>query len=186
MAKRGRRPVVVKQISDLIRGVAALGLFGCLCLVCVALFAGEPTVPECGCGRAVVVTLADRLAGESLFGALGVCVLCIGVGVARLWGRAVRAVPASTLCERLGLDLEGLRRYTEQRGIEPRFVIGDQPHYELSDFGEAATLLRASAAAGPDELLRASGSGAAVPPEDLLRAAHPISRGDAEARRDAE
>jgi hypothetical protein len=166
---RGRRPVVVKNVNDLIGGILAFTMFGCLLFAAVLLFATEPAVRDCGCGRTVVTTMAERLAGMSFFGAIGLCVFGAGFSIARVRRRALQSIPESALCSRLGLDSDALRRFTEERGIQPSFVIADHPHYDLKDFGEAATLLRASApGTSPDELLRAAHPAGPQSSKDLL------------------
>lgn len=169
-AKRGRNPVVVKSVNSLIGGILVFTVFGCVLFAFVPVFALEPTVRECGCGRTVVTTLADRLAGEAFFSAIGLAMLGGSFYIARVRHGALRSVPESALCQRFGLDAATLRQFAEARGIQPSFVIADHLHYDLKDFGDAATLLRASTpGTSPEELLRAARPASPHSPNDLLR-----------------
>lgn len=74
------------------------------------------------------------------------------------------------VCQTLGLDARALEQVAEERAIKPRIIINEQPYYDLSDFTEAMSLLRASSApTQPDTLLRPAAY-SETSPDLLLRA----------------
>lgn len=89
------------------------------------------------------------------------------------WRRNYEAqMPVEKICERLGVDAETVRQIAVEKDIKPRSIINEQPMYNLHDFGDVGTLLRASEApVSADTLLRAVDSApSSTPQEELLRA----------------
>jgi hypothetical protein len=75
------------------------------------------------------------------------------------------------IVEQLGVDAEEMERLAENNKIKPRYIINDEPMYDLTDFGEAGILLRGSSAPVLQEtLLRAATGQTETPQEELLRA----------------
>jgi hypothetical protein len=71
----------------------------------------------------------------------------------------------------LGVDKAELNQIVEERGIRPKYNINGEDFYDRRDFGDVATLLRASAPSVEKQqsLLRAAGNVQAQP-DTLLRA----------------
>lgn len=89
-----------------------------------------------------------------------------------------RMIPKDALSERLNTDYVTLNRALRDGHVRPRLIIDGESYYHASDFGDIATLLRASAAPAPaaDTLLRAATGDTealTVKPEELLRS--PVS-----------
>lgn len=84
-----------------------------------------------------------------------------------------KLIPVEEVRERLGVDAQTMQRIAEEKKIKPRTIINDEPMYDLQDFGDVGTLLRAaSAPVEPDTLLRAASASPVTPQEELLRAAN--------------
>lgn len=66
----------------------------------------------------------------------------------------------------IGADKDDLRRFACERGISPRMRINGEDFYDLSDFGDAGTLLRPS---NPPEALLRPAASSETPGEQLLR-----------------
>jgi len=86
---------------------------------------------------------------------------------------ARRLIPEGQLQERLNTDDKTLHQAMDKHQVRPRFIINGDRYYSRSDFGEIATLLRASTAPAtpPEALLRPATGQVETPPEHLLRAA---------------
>ena len=83
------------------------------------------------------------------------------------------------LCKRFGLETEQLRTAVQTHNIKPRCIVNDENYYDLKDFGDATTLLRASMKpiARPETLLRPAAHND-TSPEILLRAATPATQNE--------
>jgi hypothetical protein len=85
--------------------------------------------------------------------------------------RLSRLTTQKQLCESLGVTQEELYQFGETNGIKPSINLNGENYYDLNDFGDAVTLLRASVppAATPETLLRPAAHTESLP-EQLLRA----------------
>jgi hypothetical protein len=82
-----------------------------------------------------------------------------------------RLASMQNLCTQLNVDGATLQRVAEEQGIKPRYNINGQDFYEITDFGDAATLLRASSASvSQRETWLRPAAQTETPPELLLRA----------------
>ena len=79
-------------------------------------------------------------------------------------------LPEWQLRERLKADDRALNRVMSQTAVRPRAIVDGKRYYSLSDFGEIASLLRASSAPARTQatLLRPA-TGVETPAEQLLR-----------------
>jgi hypothetical protein len=76
------------------------------------------------------------------------------------------------ICKHLGVTQDVLKQIVEERDIKPRCNLNSEDYYDLADFGDAVTLLRASTPPlAPQEMLRPVFQ-ISLPPEELLRATH--------------
>ena len=101
----------------------------------------------------------------------GVLFTAIGKWALGMHRHVAALSPTEQVCQKLGVDEATLVQMAEARNIKPKIIINDEPFYELSDFTEAMTLLRASQEpeAQQKELLRAASGGSTTPAEELLR-----------------
>jgi hypothetical protein len=74
-------------------------------------------------------------------------------------------------CSQLGISQEELKLIASSKGIRPSCNINGNDYYNLSDFDDSASLLRASGqpASQPETLLRPAANTSETPPEQLLR-----------------
>jgi len=86
--------------------------------------------------------------------------------------RVSHLAPAHGLEESLGLDAAAVREVAEQRNIQPKIILNDEPYYDPTEFVEALSLVRASSAptTGPEALLRPARSVNKSESYELLRA----------------
>ncbi|HLK59484.1 MAG TPA: hypothetical protein VKU00_23180 [Chthonomonadaceae bacterium] len=84
-----------------------------------------------------------------------------------------RLIPEDQLYERLNADYTTLNRAMRQNDVQPRLIINGARYYSHGDFGDIATLLRASSASSTSQevLLRPAAAGTETPQVQLLRAA---------------
>lgn len=83
--------------------------------------------------------------------------------------RLSRLTSQEQLCKQLGLTQKELKQITEERGVQARCILNGEDYYDLADFREAVTLLRASSQpVSPQEMLRPALE-SDIPPEQLLR-----------------
>ena len=112
----------------------------------------------------------------------GVCCVCLPVKAISIRRKIKKLTDARSISSRFGIDAEALTNFAKKQGIKPRYNINGEDFYDLKDFGDAATLLRASVApaAESETLLRPAASGNVTPAEHLLR---PSDSLDAETNR---
>ncbi len=98
--------------------------------------------------------------------------LTVGLRGLWVWRKLQPLTPASVLCERFRLDVEQLAQIAVENGIRPDANVAGQDYYRVTDFGEIATLLRASEqpTAEQEILLRPTTSTKQDAGEQLLRA----------------
>lgn len=82
-----------------------------------------------------------------------------------------RLIPENQLYEKLNVNYQTLNTIMRDHEVQPRLVINGERFYTRTDFGDIATLLRASAAPPPaaDTLLRPATGNTVTPQEQLLR-----------------
>ncbi|HZP85115.1 MAG TPA: hypothetical protein VFB21_25995 [Chthonomonadaceae bacterium] len=94
-----------------------------------------------------------------------------GIRYWRLRRQLPRLSSMQNLCTQLNVDGATLQRVAEEQGLKPRYNINGQDFYEITDFGDATTLLRASSASiNQRETLLRPAAQTEMPPELLLRA----------------
>jgi hypothetical protein len=105
---------------------------------------------------------------------LSCCFVAIVIWQIYLYRRISRLLPTNKVSDRLGISVYELYCLMEARGIKPHYNIGGKDYYDIADFGDVSTLLRASAepTAQPETLLRPASESSETPPETLLRATH--------------
>ena len=131
-----------------------------LCAVLGRLFGGEAVAPGVIGGTSLPIIRGTWLLVRSI----------------KRRGEIVRLCPADSLAASFGTDPETLERIAAERGIKPHYNINGADFYDPSDFGEAATPLRATAAPEAQTLLHPA-TAAQTEPELLLRAEPDDSQG---------
>jgi hypothetical protein len=97
-----------------------------------------------------------------------------GYQLLRLRHRLRHLHSTNQICAQFQMDQVTLERIALTHGIKPRYNVNSDDFYNLADFGEMFTLLRASIepTAQPETLLRPASESVETPPETLLRATH--------------
>jgi hypothetical protein len=102
---------------------------------------------------------------------LGSCMTAAGIYMLGLYTRIARTSPVDKVCSKLGIREEHLETIAEERDIKPQYNVDGLDYYNMADFKDVGSLLRASQqpTAATETLLRPAAN-AETSPETLLRA----------------
>ncbi len=95
----------------------------------------------------------------------------------KFWRGMKNVAPSNEVSSQFGLDESALTALAREHAVKPRYNINGRDYYNMADFGDITTLLRASVEPNVPQaatLLRPAGNVIEASPETLLRAAASI------------